>query len=63
MIIGGKEYVAKKLVDVGAGRGNVSIDDAVKLLSSDLVRLTRMQHFREAFAARVIETSTEVVGD
>ena len=52
MIIKGKQFVAKKLVDTRNGRGCVSLPEAVRLLSADLVRLKRMEYFAKAFFAR-----------
>jgi hypothetical protein len=52
MIIGGEEFVAKKLVDIGNGRGRVPLPEAVRLLSADLVRLKRMAYFAKAFFIR-----------
>jgi hypothetical protein len=49
MIIGGEEFVAKKLVDTGNGRGHVPLPEAVWLLSVNLVRLKRMVYFAKAF--------------
>jgi hypothetical protein len=51
MIIEGKQFVAKKLVDVGNGCGNVSSLEAVWLLSADLVQLKWMDYFAKAFFA------------
>src|SRR5882724_6600391 len=39
MIIQGKQFVAKKLMDTGNGRGHVPLLEAVQLLSADLVQL------------------------
>ena len=51
MIIEGKQFVAKKLVDVENGHGNVPLPEAVWLLSADLVQLKQMDYFAKAFFA------------
>jgi hypothetical protein len=53
MIIDGKEFVAKALVDVRCGCGDVSLEEAVRFLSVDLMCLKRMEFFAKAFFARV----------
>jgi hypothetical protein len=60
MIIAGEEFVAKALVDVGRGHGDVSLDEAVRLLSADLVRLKWMEFFAKAFFARVAHEGAEI---
>lgn len=52
MIIEGDQFVAKKLIDTGNGRGHVSLPEAVRFLSADLVRLKRMEYFAKAFFTR-----------
>lgn len=59
MIIAGEEFVAKALVDVGRGHGDVSLDEAVQFLSADLVRLKRMEYFSKAFVSRVAQEGAE----
>jgi hypothetical protein len=59
MIIAGEEFVAKALVDVGRGHGDVSLDESVRFLSADLVRLKRMEYFAKAFFARVAQEGAE----
>ena len=49
MIIEGDQFVAKKLVNTGNGRGHVSLPEAVQFLSADLIRLKRMEYFAKAF--------------
>jgi hypothetical protein len=49
MIIEGKRFVAKKVVDIGNGCGNVPLPEAVWLLSADLVWLKQMDYFAKAF--------------
>ena len=56
------EYVAKKLVDAGQGRGKVTLDEATDLLTSDLIRLKRMVAFTSTFMARVIRMGAEISG-
>jgi hypothetical protein len=51
MIIGGEQFVAKKLVDVVNGHGNAPLLEAVWLLSADLVQLKWMDYFAKAFFA------------
>ena len=59
MIIGGEEFVAKALVDVGRGHGDVSLDEAVQFLSADLVHLKRMEFFAKAFFAHIAQEGAE----
>jgi hypothetical protein len=60
MIIGGQEYVAKKLVDAGMGFGEVSVDEASRLLTSDLIRLKRMAYFAQAFSTHAGREGAEI---
>jgi hypothetical protein len=60
MIIGGEEFVAKALVDVGCGHGDVSLDEAVQLLSADLVCLKQMEFFAKAFFACVAQEGADI---
>jgi len=60
MIIAGKEFVAKVLVDVGRGHGDVSSDEAVQLLSADLVHLKQMESFAKAFFACMAQEGAEI---
>jgi hypothetical protein len=59
MIIAGEEFIAKELVDVGRGHGDVTLDEAVQFLSADLVRLKRMDFFAKDFFARVAQEGAE----
>jgi len=52
MIIKGEQFVAKKLIDTGNGRGHVPLPEAVQFLSADLIRLKRMEYFAKAFFTR-----------
>ncbi|KAN0109248.1 Protein kinase-like domain containing protein [Russula decolorans] len=52
IIIAGEQFVAKKLIDTGNGRGHVPLPEAVRFLSADLVRLKRMEYFSKAFFTR-----------
>ena len=61
-MIGGVEYVAKKLVDAGQGHGKVTLEEANNLLTSDLVRLKRMAVFTDTFMARAIRAGAEITG-
>ena len=60
MIIEGERFVAKKLVDIGKGRGSVPLPEAVRLLSADLVRLKRMEYFAKGFFARGEQEGAEL---
>lgn len=60
MIIEGEQFVAKKLVDTGKGRGHVPLPDAVRFLSADLIRLKRMDFFAKAFFTRGEQDGAEL---
>jgi hypothetical protein len=60
LIIGDEEYVAKKIVDAGHGRGNVSVDEECCLLEAELIRLKRMDTFAKAFFVMVTQRSAEI---
>ena len=60
MIINGEQFVAKKLVDTGNGRGHVPLPEAVRFLSADLVRLKRMEYFAKAFFTRGVQEGAEL---
>ena len=60
MLIKGEQFVAKKLVDMGNGRGPVPLPEAVRLLSADLVRMKWMEYFAKAFFARGEWEGTEL---
>jgi hypothetical protein len=60
LVIGGLEYVAKKLVN--SGQGKVTLDKANDLLTSDLIRLKRMAVFAGTFIARAIRAGAEISG-
>jgi hypothetical protein len=60
MIIKGEQYVAKKLIDTGNGRGRVPLSEAVRFLSADLVRLKRMEYFTKAFFMRGEQEGAEL---
>lgn len=60
MIIAGEEFVAKVLVDVGYGHGDVLLDEAVRLLLVDLVYLKQMEFFAKAFFAHVAQEGAEI---
>jgi len=62
MVIGGQEYVAKKLVDAGRGQGNLTLDEEAQSLSADLIRLKRMEYFAKAFVTHAMEGSAEITG-
>jgi hypothetical protein len=62
LVIGGLEYVAKKLVDSGQGCGKVTLDKANDLLTSDLIRLKRMAVFAGTFMERAIRVGAEISG-
>jgi hypothetical protein len=67
LVIGGMEYVAKKLVNAGSSQGcgkpgKVTLDEANDLLTSDLIRLKRMAVFAGTFMARAIRAGTEISG-
>ena len=58
--IHGKEYVAKKLVDIGEGPGEVPIHRAAALLIADLIRLKRMEHFGNQFKSLAIQQGIQI---
>ena len=60
MIIKGEQFVAKKLVDTGNGRGHIPLPEAVRFLSADLVRLKRMEYFAKAFFTRGEQEGAEL---
>jgi hypothetical protein len=62
LVIGGMEYVAKKLVNSGQGSEKVTLDKANHLLTSDLIRLKRMAAFADTFMARAIREGAEISG-
>ncbi|KAG0692692.1 kinase-like domain-containing protein [Suillus ampliporus] len=59
LIIENQEYVAKKLFDVGQGRGQLTIQDACKFLTADLIRLKRLSYFETKFTQRVIQEGVD----
>ncbi|OAX31332.1 hypothetical protein K503DRAFT_806148 [Rhizopogon vinicolor AM-OR11-026] len=59
LVIENKEYVAKKLVDISRGHGQLTIKDACKFLTTDLICLKRMSHFETKFAQRVIQEGVD----
>jgi hypothetical protein len=59
LVIENKEYVAKKLVDISHGRGQLTIQDACKFLTADLIRLKRMSYFETKFAQHVIQEGVD----
>ena len=61
-MIGGTEYVVKKLVDAGQGCGRVTLDEATDLLTSDLIHLKRMVAFTSAFMEHAIRVGAEISG-
>jgi hypothetical protein len=62
LVIGGMEYVAKKLVNSGQGCGKVTLEKANDLLTSDLIRLKRMAVFADTFVAHAIRAGAEILG-
>jgi len=60
MIIDNEEFVAKALVDVGHGRGDVTLQEQVRLLSADLVHLKRMDFFAKSFFAHVAQEDAKI---
>lgn len=60
MIIKGEQFVAKKLIDTGNGRGHVPLPEAVQFLSADLVRLKRMEYFAKEFFTRGEQEGAEL---
>ena len=60
MIIEGEWFVAKKVVDIGNGHGNVPLPEAVWLLSADLVWLKWMDYFAKAFFAHSEQEGAEL---
>ena len=59
MIIDDKEYVAKELVDIGTGRGDLTLEEAAIFLTADLIRLKRMAYFARAFFIRASRAGAE----
>ncbi|KAG1782532.1 kinase-like domain-containing protein [Suillus placidus] len=59
LIIENQEYVAKKLFDVGQGRGQLTIQDACKFLTADLIRLKRLSYFETKFTQQVIQEGVD----
>ncbi|KAI0681589.1 kinase-like domain-containing protein [Earliella scabrosa] len=52
LTINGEKYAAKKLVNTGERRGSaIDLEDQVKLLTCDLVRLKRMEELSKSFVA------------
>ncbi|KAF4568636.1 hypothetical protein EYR36_010649 [Pleurotus pulmonarius] len=62
LVIEGQQYVAKKLVNAGEGliEGGVPVATALKCLTTDIVRLTRLRTFMDQFYARAREYGAEV---
>lgn len=54
--------MAKKLFDVGQGRGQLTIQDACKFLTADLIRLKRLSYFETKFTQRVIQEGVDTAG-
>ena len=63
LVIGGVEYVAKKLVDAGRGCGKAMLDEANNFLTSDLIHLKRMVVFSDTFIMCAIRVGAEVTGN
>ena len=61
MIIDDREYIAKELMDVGNGRGELALEEALTYLSADLVRLKRMAYFARSFFSRAAHECAETI--
>ncbi|KAG1879843.1 hypothetical protein F4604DRAFT_1954189 [Suillus subluteus] len=59
LVIENKEYVAKKLVDISHGHGQLTIKDACKFLTTDLICLKQMSYFETKFAQHVIQEGVD----
>ncbi|KAG1739728.1 kinase-like domain-containing protein [Suillus lakei] len=59
LIIENQEYVAKKLFYVGQGHGQLTIQDACKFLTADLIRLKRLSYFETKLTQRVIQEGVD----
>ena len=61
--IDGKEYAAKKLVNIGNGRSNcIPISDAIENLTADLIRLKRMAYFASRFKLLAQDYQVQIAG-
>ncbi len=61
--IGDRQYAAKKLINVGEGPNHsIDIDQSVRILQADLVRLKRMQHFTKLFMHKAMDQDVDVAG-
>jgi hypothetical protein len=60
MIIDNEEFIPKALVDVGCGHGDATLQEQVRLLSADLVRLKQMDFFVKSFFAHVAQEDAEI---
>ncbi|KAL0952448.1 hypothetical protein HGRIS_006717 [Hohenbuehelia grisea] len=58
--INNKEYVAKKLVNIGKGQEDLDADTAAPHLTQDLVRLRRMATFADLFMEHASNAGAEV---
>lgn len=54
--------MAKKIVDIGQGRGSVTLLQAEKFVVADLVRLSRMKHFMTFFKRLSEDCGAEIAG-
>lgn len=61
--IGGQAYVAKKLVNVGSGRSeDIPISQAINVLTTDLIRLKRMDYFAKKFKSLTLDEGIDISG-
>ncbi|KAH7904525.1 kinase-like domain-containing protein [Hygrophoropsis aurantiaca] len=60
LLIDNKPYVAKKLIDVGRGREDVTLEESLQFLTADLIRLKRMEYFASLFIKRAEQEGAEI---
>lgn len=57
-----QRWVAKKLVDIGQGRGSVTLEQAERFMIAELIRIRRMDYFMTSFKALAGDRGAEIAG-